>query len=208
LIVDGGRLFTTADERKKWSKIVVSFRGFERTSDRDKSLKSRVGAGREFGVSDKVANSEELWGRDPVLLRLSLGFVYFHFGLLKFFPDLSPAEWMAEQTLMKLSWYWLAPDRALWLLAVFECLIGLGLLFKVAPKTTLVMFFVHMAGTYLPAVFIPEFIFKVTPLAPSLEGQYIIKNLVFLAAGWTVLVPHAFPRRERKESRPKTAQAP
>lgn len=142
-----------------------------------------------------MTESEPPTARDPVLLRIALGYVYFHFGYLKFFPDLSPAQWMAEQTLMKLSWFRLSPDTALFLLAVFECLIGLGLLFKIAPRVVSVMFFAHMAGTYLPAIFMPELIFKVIPLAPALEGQYIIKNLVFLAAGWTVLVPHAFARK-------------
>lgn len=144
--------------------------------------------------------------QDPVLLRLALGYVYFHFGFLKFFPDLSPAEWLAEQTVMKLLHQGLNPEHSLHLLAVFECAIGLGLIFKVFPRIISVMFFLHMAGTYLPAIYMPEMLFKIAPFAPTLEGQYIIKNFVFLAAGWTVLVPHAFGNGQRRRNSRETSQ--
>jgi uncharacterized membrane protein YkgB len=125
----------------------------------------------------------------PDLLRLALGFVYLHFGLLKFFPDLSPAEMLASQTIMRLSWSWLDARTALQLLAVFECAIGLGFLFDVARRWMPWLFFAHMAGTVMPLFVLPELVFKFAPFAPTLEGQYILKNLVFVAAGWTVLVP-------------------
>ena len=54
-----------------------------------------------------------------------------------------------------------------------------------------------MIGTFLPLVLLPEFTFKVAPLAPNIEGQYIFKNIVFLAAGWTVLLPQILPRRQQ-----------
>lgn len=127
--------------------------------------------------------------RSSDFLRVALGFVYLHFGLLKFFPDLSPAEMIASQTIMHLSWSWLDAHTALRLLALLECAIGLGFLFDVARRVTLVLFFVHMAGTALPLFVLPEICFKIAPFAPTLEGQYILKNLVFVAAGWTVLAP-------------------
>jgi hypothetical protein len=37
---------------------------------------------------------------------------------------------------------------------------------------------------------LPELTFKFLPFAPTLEGQYILKNLIFVAAGWTVLFPY------------------
>ncbi len=125
---------------------------------------------------------------NPHLLRLSLGFVYFYFGLLKFFPDLSPAELLAGQTVMRLSLGHLDAQSALAWLGGLECLIGLGLLLNVLPRGVFVLFLLHMAGTFLPLLLFPEFAFKIAPLAPTLEGQYILKNLVFVAAGWTVLL--------------------
>lgn len=133
--------------------------------------------------------------RSPDLLRLALGIVYLHFGILKFFPDLSPAEMLATQTVMRLSWSWLDAHTARQLLALFECTIGLGFLFGLVPRLMPFLFFTHMAATLVPLFILPEFVFKIAPFAPTLEGQYIFKNLVFMAAGWTVLVPRvAMPR--------------
>ncbi len=132
--------------------------------------------------------------RSPSFLRLALGLVYFHFGILKFFPDLSPAELIAGQTILAASFNWIDAQTALWWLAVLEVSIGTGLILNVLPRLTFVLFLFHMAGTFLPLFLLPEFAFKVSPLAPTLEGQYILKNIVFVAAGWTVLLPHVFPR--------------
>jgi len=132
--------------------------------------------------------------RSPVFLRYTLGFVYFHFGVLKFFPDLSPAEMLATQTVMSVTLHWLDASTALWYLAILECSIGLALIFNVLPRLTFVLFIAHMVGTFMPLFVLPEFTFKIVPFAPNVEGQYIFKNLVFIAAGWTVLFPHVFPQ--------------
>jgi uncharacterized membrane protein YphA (DoxX/SURF4 family) len=127
---------------------------------------------------------------DLLLLRLTLGFVYFFFGFLKFFPDLGPAELLGSLTVMRISSYGLNADTALRLLAILECAIAVGFLFQICLRLVSVLFFLHMLGTFLPLLFLPELTFKFFPFAPTLEGQYILKNLVFLAAGWTILVPH------------------
>lgn len=122
-------------------------------------------------------------------LRLSAGFVYFYFGFLKFFPDLSPAELLAEQTIMRLSLYWLDASTALWWLAVMECAIGLSFLFNVFMRWIFFVFLLHQASTFVPLFLFPELTFKIAPFAPTLEGQYILKNLISVAAGWTVMWP-------------------
>ena len=53
----------------------------------------------------------------PHLLRIALGIVYFHFGVLKFFPDLSPAELIAGETITRLSLHWIDARTAIWWLA-------------------------------------------------------------------------------------------
>lgn len=134
------------------------------------------------------------------LLRYSLGIVYFHFGLLKFFRDLSPAELLVEQTIMKSSFYFIDPHSALLLLAVLEVIIGLGFLFNFKPQWIFYVFMFHMAGTFIPLFMIPEIVFKVAPFAPTLEGQYILKNLVYVAAGWAVLYPQIRNRNKIVET--------
>jgi hypothetical protein len=129
--------------------------------------------------------------QSPTFLRLALGVVYLHFGFLKFYPDLSPAELLASQTIMRLSHNWLDAHMALLVLAVLETALGLGFLFNVCMRGVFVLFMLHMLGTFMPLFYFPELAFKIAPLAPTLEGQYILKNLVFIAAGWTVLLPYA-----------------
>ncbi len=134
-------------------------------------------------------------GRSPLFLRLALGYVYLHFGLLKFFPDLSPAELIATQTVMAFSMNLLDATTAQFYLAILETVIGLGLVFNVFPRFIFGLFAFHMFGTFLPVFLLPEFAFKIAPFAPNLEGQYIFKNVVYVAAGWTVLMPEIFARK-------------
>lgn len=116
------------------------------------------------------------------LLRLSLGIVFFWFGALKFFPHASPAEALASNTIGVLTRGALSPHLSLEILATWECLIGLGLLTGAVPRLTLLLLYVQMIGTLLPLVFFPQQTFS-APFVPTLEGQYIIKNLVLISAG-------------------------
>ncbi len=134
------------------------------------------------------------------LLRFSLGFIYFHFGILKFFTDLSSAELIAELTITKMSLYFINAHTAILSLAIMETIIGLSFLFNIRPKWTFYLFMAHMAGTFIPLFAIPEVVFKITPFAPTIEGQYILKNIVFIAAGWAVLYPQIL-RNKSTETR-------
>jgi uncharacterized membrane protein YkgB len=117
------------------------------------------------------------------LLRISLGIVFLWFGVLKFFPTLSPAEALASQTILKLTFNHVGPSLSIPVLAAWECLIGLGLLTRVAMRVTLLLLFVQMSGTLLPLFFFPAEMFTSVPFVPTLAGQYIIKNLVLISAG-------------------------
>jgi uncharacterized membrane protein YphA (DoxX/SURF4 family) len=139
----------------------------------------------------------------PIYLRLAAGFVYFYFGFLKFFPDLSPAELLASQTLIRLSGSFVDARTALKVLAVWETLIGLSFLFGVGLRVIFWVFLVHQLGTFLPLFILPEYTFRIPPFAPTLEGQYILKNLISLAAGCTVLLPAV---RRGARSRPRSPE--
>jgi uncharacterized membrane protein YphA (DoxX/SURF4 family) len=143
-----------------------------------------------------------------VLLRLSLGLVFFWFGVLKFFPDLSPAEGLAGRTISDLSFGLITPQAAVWILAVWEVAIGLGLTLNLFMRGTLLLLFLQMLGTITPIFLYPEEVFTRFPYAPTLEGQYIIKNVVLISAaiviGATVrggrLVADPGPGQEKKDS--------
>jgi uncharacterized membrane protein YkgB len=122
----------------------------------------------------------------PVLLRVSLGIVFLWFGALKFFPHLSPAQELATRTISILTWDLLPPSVSLPVLAAWECLIGLGLLLGRGLRGILLLLYVQMLGTLTPIVLFPNEVFVRIPYAPTLEGQYIIKNLVLISAGVVV----------------------
>lgn len=118
-----------------------------------------------------------------LLLRISLGVIFLWFGALKFFPELSPAQDLAIRTIDKLTWGVVPSSISLCVLAVWECTIGVGLLFGVYMRTALLLLFFQMSGTFTSIMFFPQEMFTVTPYVPTLEGQYVIKNLVLISAG-------------------------
>jgi uncharacterized membrane protein YphA (DoxX/SURF4 family) len=117
-----------------------------------------------------------------LLLRISLGAVFFWFGVLKFFPGLSPAQDLAARTIEKLSFGTVHPSFSVPFLAAWECVIGLGLLSGMFMRATLLLLALQMAGTISPLFLFPAEVFTRIPYAPTLEGQYIIKNVVLISA--------------------------
>jgi len=120
------------------------------------------------------------------LVRLALGLVFFWFGVLKFIPGASSAEALATHTISVLTFGLMPPHVSLPLLATWECTIGLGLLSGRFLRVTLLLLFAQMIGTFLPLVFFPQETFVQFPLVPTLEGQYIIKNLVLVSAAMVI----------------------
>lgn len=111
-------------------------------------------------------------------LRIGLGVVFFWFGALKLVPDLSPAEDLVRNTI-----FWVDPDLFLPILALWEMAIGLGLIWGKYMRITILLLFLQMPGTALPLVLLPETVWTEFPYGLTLEGQYIIKNLVLVSAG-------------------------
>ena len=112
-----------------------------------------------------------------IILRLGLGIVFFWFGALKLVPGLSPAEELVRNTT-----YFVDPDLFLPVLVIWEMVIGLGLIFGRFMRITLLLLFLQMAGTALPLLVLPEAVWTAFPYGLTLEGQYIIKNLVIIGA--------------------------
>lgn len=135
------------------------------------------------------------------LTRLALGIVFLWFGAIKFVPGWSPAADLATRTISTLSFGMVPPSASLPLLAAWESLIGIGLLSGRFLRTTLLLLFVQMPGTLMPLVLFPGETFRAFPYAPTLEGQYIIKNLVLVGAaivvGATVRGGRLLPTRTR-----------
>lgn len=118
-----------------------------------------------------------------LLLRLSIGIIFLWYGLLKFFTGISPAESLAINTIDALTFGLLSPTIIIISLATLETLIGLGLLFNLFLRETLLLLYLQMIGTFTPVFLFPGEVFTEFPYALTLEGQYIFKNLVVVSAG-------------------------
>lgn len=118
-----------------------------------------------------------------LILRVSIGIIYFWFGVLKFFPGLSSAADLATDTIAIISFGLVGPQLAMTILAVWETLIGIGLIFRLFLRETLLLLFLQMIGTILPLFFFPFETFAIIPFVPTMEGQYILKNVVIISAG-------------------------
>jgi uncharacterized membrane protein YkgB len=118
-------------------------------------------------------------------LRLSLGVVFIWFGLLK------PLGISAAEPLVLATVRWLpAGDPGGWvgLIGWWEVAIGVGFLIPGAVRVAIALLALQMVGTFLPLVVLPEVTFQPgrVPYAPSMEGQYIIKNLLIISAALVV----------------------
>ncbi len=121
-----------------------------------------------------------------VLLRIGLGIVFFWFGVLKFIPGASPAQELALNTIDVLTFGLIPASAALILLATLECAIGIGLITGRFLRLTLVLLVFQMLGAWSPLFLFPGEAFIHFPYAPTLEGQYIIKNIVLIGAGLVI----------------------
>src|SRR5687767_14430264 len=78
------------------------------------------------------------------ILRISLGLVFLWFGVLKFFPGLSPAHDLAARTIERLSGGIVNATISVPILATWECLVGVGLLLGVFLRAVLFLLAVQM----------------------------------------------------------------
>lgn len=126
------------------------------------------------------------------LLRISLGLVFLGFGALKFFPGASPAEELAVATIDKMTFGIVGGPTALLLTAVIETVIGLTLLTGRFLKTGLVVMAGAMVGIMSPLVLFFDELFPGG--LPTIEGQYVLKDIILVAAA-TVVAAHALGAR-------------
>ncbi|GHF10003.1 DoxX family membrane protein [Streptomyces griseoluteus] len=153
--------------------------------------------------------------RSAAVLRVSVGILFLWFGGLKFTPAMSPAEDIAVHAMSVMTFHAVPPDVSRPLLATMEVAIGLGLVTGVLLRLALVVFFVHMLGVFSTLVLLPGDAWSTVPLVPTMEGQYIIKNIVLIAACLAVAttsaasavgpVPTITPARTQQ---PGTEEAP
>ncbi len=117
------------------------------------------------------------------LLRVSLGAIFLFFGVLKFVPGLSPAQDLATRTTDVLSFGLVPAGLSIVVIAALECTIGLGLISGRRMRLVLALLGFQMIGAMSPLFLFPGELFGGPFHAPTLEGQYVIKDVVLISAG-------------------------
>lgn len=115
-------------------------------------------------------------------LAISIGLLYFWFGMLKFYPELSPAEDLAKKTITFLTMGILPETISILMLAVIEVAIGCMLIFNLKIKIAVSAALLHLVLTFIPLIVFSEISFTKAPYALTLVGQYIVKNIVIISA--------------------------
>lgn len=147
---------------------------------------------RSFAVLDagEAAIHRWLMRYSVTALRISMGLVYFSFGILKYFPGISPAQDLALATTHLLS-FGLVPTVvpngvAMTLIATLECAIGLLLIAGRWLRLTICLLAVQLAGILSPAVLLAARLFAGPHHMPTLEGQYVLKDVILVAAAMVI----------------------
>jgi putative oxidoreductase len=117
-----------------------------------------------------------------LIVRLSLGLVFLWFGALKV-CGVSPVAGLVTEVLFALS-----PRLGLQLLGWTEIVIGLSLVSRVGLRAVMWVFFAHMSGTFLVLFLHPDLAFQGSnPLVLTTLGEFVVKNVVLMAAGLAVV---------------------
>ncbi len=118
-------------------------------------------------------------------LQISLAVIFIWFGLLKIL-GISPAAGLVKATVNWMPFF----DSDSWvkIIGCWEVVIGVCFIFKKTLRVAIALLAMQMVGTFLPLVILPDITFQrgMFPFAPTIEGQYIIKNLLIIAAALTI----------------------
>jgi len=115
-----------------------------------------------------------------VFVRIAIGIVFLWFGILKFFPNTSPAEIIAQRTMDKLTLGVVPSEVNYLVLAIIETTFGLFLIGNIFQKMIVPLALGHLVMTFSPMLLFPSEIFSEI-FIPTLLGQYTIKNLVLFS---------------------------
>ena len=120
------------------------------------------------------------------MLRVAVGAVFFGFGVLKYFPGVSPAQNLTEATTHVLFLGLIPGSVALIMIATLECFIGVCLLTGRWMRLALWMLAIEFVGILAPVFVLPGRLFAGPHHAPTLEGQYVLKDIILVAAGLVI----------------------
>ena len=142
---------------------------------------------RLFESFDRLDTAINRWlvAHSIALLRVSLGVVFLFFGVIKFFPGASPIEELATRTTTALTLGVIPPSAGLVVIAVLECAIGLCFITGKFLRVGVWLMGAQMLGAMSPLALFPGELFGPS-LTPTLAAQYIIKDVILIAAALVI----------------------
>lgn len=129
------------------------------------------------------------------ILRVSVGFVFFTFGMLKFFPGLSPAEHLAKETVGELTFGLVPGGIGIILVAAIETMLGLCLMSGRWLRLGMGLLGIALIGVLSPLALFFGQLFPRAWYEPTLTAQYVLMNVVLLGAA--LVIGTASPGRKR-----------
>lgn len=119
-------------------------------------------------------------------LRITVGAIFLGFGVLKFFPDVSPAQGLSIKTIDLLTFGLIPWEAGIVAIAALECFIGICLLANRWMRVAVWLLVVQFIGILAPLVLLTGRLFSGPHHAPTLEGQYVLKDIILVAAGMAI----------------------
>ena len=142
------------------------------------------------------------------MLRIIVGLIFLGFGVLKFFPGVSPVEELTIKTTDALSFDLVPGGIAIVLIASLECIIGLLLIIGRGLRIAVYLLAGQLIGILAPLVLFTGRLFDGPHHAPTLEGQYVLKDFILVAAGFVVAstLPGLMPGADARPSKQQRGQ--
>jgi uncharacterized membrane protein YphA (DoxX/SURF4 family) len=142
-------------------------------------LDSRINESLVFRLDELLLNILRRWS--ITALRLALGSIFLWFGALKIFGG-SPVAVLIQET------YSFMPIHVfMFVLGVWEIVIGIGIMLKRALRCVLILLCVHLLGTFTAIWFNPGIFFvQGVPFCLTVDGEFVMKNLVLITAALVI----------------------
>ncbi len=131
---------------------------------------------------ERIDEQISAWMREwsVPIVRVAIGIVFVWFGALKLI-NISPAAGLVADTA-----YFFPPSIFIPVLGAWEVVIGLCFLYRPLTRVAILLLFMQLPGTFLPVVLLPDVVFTTFPYGLTVEGQYIVKNLVIIGAALVI----------------------
>ena len=124
--------------------------------------------------------SDVMWRIGLPGMRYALGVVFIWFGVLKLL-GISPADDLIAETVILVE-----PEVFIPILGLWEVVIGVCFIFRRLLRVAILLLFLQLPGTFLPLLLVPEAVYTVFPYGLTVEGQYIVKNVIIIGAALVV----------------------